>query len=117
MSDTRQLAYQIILGHAVDFANSDDRKPWYLGGDTFKEPHSYEHLELWYDSTLVEGAIAEARDRQREVRTSEEIFELLTEIVRDAVIRSINDIPECAEAFAAIIVDNARSGTSLEGWF
>jgi hypothetical protein len=113
----KQLAYQTILGAAVEFANADTRKPYYLGGDIFHTPNTFDHLELRYDPDLVKYAIQDAIARHGEVRSEEEIYRLLVEIVRDAVAEAIKHDRESAEAFSALIVHQTRNQTSPESWF
>lgn len=105
----QDLAHQIILSTAVERANMDARKPWYLGGEIFKLPNTFQHLEIWYDPQQVAGAIATARARYGEVRSEDEIYALLAEIVRDAVQVTIQTDQESGEAFGALIVNKLRN--------
>lgn len=114
--DTKRLVYQTILSHAVVFANQDPRKPWYLGGAIFREPTTYDHLELRFDPTIL-TAIADARNRHGEMRSEDEIMELLALIVKDAVTKAIGAVPEAGEALAALIVHQARNQVNVEDWF
>lgn len=113
----KEMAYQMILSVAVAYANMDSRKPWYLGGDIFKLPNTFDQLELRYDPPLVEGAITAAIQRGSEVRSKDEVFDALTAIVVDAVERAIRSDQESAEAFGALIVDQARSEIAPKDWF
>lgn len=117
MSDTRRLAYQIILSRAVEFANQDGRKPSYLGGEIFHLPNAFDHLELRFDPDLVRYAIVAAQQNYGEIRSDDEIYGVLTKIVRDSIVSAINSDQECAEAFGALVVDNARTQAPLEDWF
>lgn len=107
-------AYQPILERAVTYANQDSRKPWYLGGETFRTPPDFENLELWYEPSTVKGAIADARNRRGEKRTEDEVIRDLTIIVRDAVQQAIY---EESEAFGALIIQKARENPNPENWF
>jgi len=110
----RELAYKLILDRAVRFANQDPRKPWYLGGDTFRPPASYTHLELWYEPELVKGGVEYARQHESEIRTEEEVIRDLAIIVRDAVQQAI---AEESVAFGALIISQARDGRDPDSWF
>lgn len=110
----KRAAYKLILERAVRYANMDPRKPWYLGGDTFRTPVKFDALELWYEPELVKGGIAYARAHKVESRTEDEVIEELTRIVRDAVQQAITEEPE---AFGAVIVSQAREGANPDDWF
>lgn len=110
----KEAAYKLILDRAATYANMDNRKPWYLGGDTFRPPVRYDRLELWYEPELVRGGVAYAREQEAETRTESEVIHDLTIIVRDAVQQAITEEPE---AFGALIVSQARAGVDPDEWF
>jgi hypothetical protein len=114
MGSIKEIAYEKILNRAVLYANMDHRKPVWLGGDTFRVPPTFEHLELWYDADALRGAIELAGAFYNDDRTEDEIMAVLTEIVQDAVRHAIAEEPE---AFGALIIEQARNSISPENWF
>src|SRR4051812_25121150 len=101
-------AYEKILTTAVKYANADigpTRKPWYLGGDIFRVPLNFGSLALWYEPSIVKGAIQSQRDRGYETRTEAEVMAGLTDVVQSAIVKAI---AEEGEAFGALIMSEVR---------
>lgn len=109
----KEIAYKLILDRAAQYANQDARKPSYLGGDIFRPPNRYEHLELWYTPEVVNNGIRAARSLKSEHRSEEEVIRSLTVIVRDAVQQAIAEEPE---AIGALIISEAREKDPRD-WF
>jgi hypothetical protein len=114
MGSIRETAYEAILNRAARYANMDHRKPSWLGGDTFRVPPTFEHLELWYDVDVLRGALEVAGAFYHDDRDEDEILGVLTEIVQDAVRLAIAEEPE---AFGALIIEQARNSINPENWF
>lgn len=103
--------YSNILHTAVQYANKDYRKPSWLDGDIFYMPTSTNKLEIWYDTNTVKGAIAVAKTHGY-VESEEEVYNTLVEIVQDSVQTAIT---AHGGIFAAIIIENIRSGGDIFG--
>lgn len=99
----KEFVYRTILDRAATLANMDSRKPWYLGGDTFRPPVKYDHLELWFDQTAFKGAVQVGKADEREVRQT------LAVIVKEAVQKAIE---ENGDAFGALIISRSRAKPS-----
>jgi hypothetical protein len=84
-----EIAYQIILIDAVDEANKDDRKPWFLGGDFFQLPpgHDYTSLALHYDPDAFRAAVESTGADE------DAVVDTLTAIARDAIYAAIMNNP------------------------
>lgn len=104
------MTYLPILKLAAQYANEDPRKPHYLQGSTFREPNLGEKLELWFDATEVDGAIKNAKRRQGEIRSENEVYDELARIVRDSVQRALTDYEE-GNYLAGLIVKELRNAT------
>lgn len=103
---TSQEAHRVILSRAVGYANLDPRKPDYLGGSIFRLPTQFNQLELKYDSQEVGGAIKAMIKFGMEKRSEDEIWSSLTQIVRDAVHKALQNEPD---VLGSLIVEYARN--------
>lgn len=90
---------QVRMGHI--FSNA---------GAVFKAPTDYSRLELHYEPQIVAGPIAIAKESGRELRSEDEIYAELTEIVRAAVQRAIT---EEDKYFVGLIVSHMRETGEL----
>lgn len=102
-----------ILEKAVEKANVDPRKLndlHYLDGEIFMvPPNRPPALELYFDPQTVKGAIETARRRGQELRSDDEVYDQMTQIVVDAVREALSEY-ENGRLFAALIMRNLRSG-------
>lgn len=99
----REEAVQIILSDAVEFANHDPRKPWFLGGDFFTRPARFDSFELWYDPDQFRSALKAVGADETET------LETLKQIVHDAIMRSFSQNPGMV---GGLILDEVRRAAS-----
>ena len=104
-------AYERILNAAVQFANDDPRKPWYLQGNIFHTPPNFGSLELWYEPSIV-TAIQMQTDGAEQAA---QIMAGLTTIVHEAILSALE---AQGEAFGALIMSEVRKDPDHpENWF
>lgn len=96
-----------ILELAARYAN--DSLPEYFRDSDIFSPPTKNVFELWYEPETVDGQIRVAKRQGQELRSEEEVWESLTQIVQDSVQRAINDY-ENGRLFVALIVENLRNG-------
>jgi hypothetical protein len=93
--------YTPILLKALAYANSDGRKPASL---TFAMPIRTDKLELWYQPEELRSSLFYT------AKSEDEVIEILTKIVTDAVQRAI---VEYGDYFASEIIKQARNGDAF----
>lgn len=98
-----QVAYQIILTDARDFANHDPRKPWFLGGDFFVLPPRFDSFALHYDVDQLRVALASTGEDE------DATIQILTQIVRDSIHRAMTENPGMV---GGLILDEVRKRAS-----
>lgn len=94
-----EIAYQILLTDARDFANHDPRKPFFLGGDFFRLPDRFDTFALHYDPNQFNTAIAAAKADETET------LDILKTIVYDSIVRAMYENPGM---IGGLVLDEVR---------
>lgn len=98
-----QVAYQIILTDARDFANHDPRKPWFLGGDFFFLPNDFNTFALNYDVDQFRSALTASRADETET------VHILKLIVYDSIVKAMRENPGMV---GGLVLDEVRKRAS-----
>lgn len=96
--DAQFIANDLLGQHNLSYLGA----PFYL-------PESFDNFELHYDPQTINGAITTMKNRGQETRSHDEIIDLFTVIVRDAVVASIHKHPIAMGHIAMEQVINAAT--------
>jgi hypothetical protein len=107
-----------ILDLAVLRANEDPRIASDVAGlpsnvraaiNFYRDTKPGQRLELYFDADTLNGTLRAARRHKQSVPSDDEVYDLITSVVTDAVQAALTEYQN-GRLFAALIVENLRNG-------